>query len=149
MTMRGGSGGGGGRGRLSVGAMLEKMKDDEAAAEAAAEERRAGPSGPEGTLGADGSGEGGEMAEADLRLAAEAQGYTLMRRPTRRGVRPQEIAGKVKMSQRIDGELRRVLELYRLQTNRSYDEIFNEALRSYLLAQGFRAELGAAAERLA
>lgn len=146
MTMRGGSSG---RGRASVGEMLERMKQDEAAG-AAAEERPAPGAGPEATAGG-GSGpaglEGAEMAEADLRLAAEAQGYTLMRRPTRRGVRPQEIAGKVKMSQRIDGELRRVLEQYRLQTNRSYDDIFNSALRSYLLEQGFRVELGTAMER--
>lgn len=139
MTTARGSGSGGSRGgRPPIGAMLERMEGSEAAAGAAAAAVASS------VVSAGESNGSGGLPEADLRAAAGEQGYTLMRLPERRGVRPKTVRGRVKMSYKVDAELRKVLEQVRLQTNMSFEEIVDAALREYLLKQGFRVEAGSA-----
>lgn len=137
MTTARGNGSGGSRGgRPPIGAMLERMESGDPAAGGAA----AAP--PPAAGSAAGSNGSGELPEEALRAAAEERGYTLMRLPERRGVRPKTVRGRVKMSYKVDAELRKVLEQVRLQTNMSFEEIVDTALREYLLKQGFQVEAG-------
>lgn len=131
MTTARGNGSGGSRGgRPPIGAMLERMESGDPAAP------------PPAAGSAAGSNGSGELPEEALRAAAEERGYTLMRLPERRGVRPKTVRGRVKMSYKVDAELRKVLEQVRLQTNMSFEEIVDAALREYLLKQGFQVEAG-------
>lgn len=83
---------------------------------------------------------GDELSEQQLREIAEGLGFRLAPRHIKHSVRPAAVNGRVRMSARIDLDVRRTMERLRPDLGLSYDDIINAALREYFLNQGYQVE---------
>lgn len=81
-----------------------------------------------------------DVSEEKLRELADGLGFRLAPRHIKHNVRPAAINGRVRMSARIDLDLRRTMERLRPDLGMSYDDMINAALREYIINQGYLVE---------